>query len=58
MKKLSLILCLLLSGCAYNSITVTTTGDVDVKSYVDKPVTIDALRGLAAGATVPLSMVP
>jgi len=44
------------NGCAYNSITVTAQGNVNVTGSVDKPVSVDTARGLGQGAT--LSAVP
>lgn len=60
MKRLLLLgLLLSYSGCAYNSTIITgNEGAVDVKCYVDKPVTVDTLRSLGQGATVPVSAVP
>lgn len=52
--KLILCLCLLLSGCAYNQITVESLGDVTINAVNEKPVSIDTLRQ----AEVPVSVVP
>lgn len=43
MKMTVLIASLLLTGCAYNSVTITAAGDVYCSSSVDKPVNIRAL---------------
>ena len=55
MKVISTILLgLSLVGCAYNSTTVNNYGDgkITVESIVDKPLTMDTLRGLGTGAKV------
>lgn len=59
------LLCLLLSGCAYNSTTITAQGNVTCNSSVDKPTTINPFTGNslpvnanATGNTVPVGAVP
>lgn len=59
LKKISIIpIILCITSCAYNSTTITTQGTVTVVNSVDKPVTIDTLRSLGQGATVPIKPLP
>jgi hypothetical protein len=54
-----ILLMLSLSGCAYNSTTITAQGDVYCTASVDKPVQVNTSPSITAeGNTVPVSALP
>lgn len=55
---LLLVGCCLLFGCAYNSVTISSQGNVTCNASVDKPTTVDALTNPLRGANVPVAVGP
>ncbi len=54
---LLLIMGISLTGCAYNSVSITSQGDVYCNANVDKPTSV-APSLKADGNTVPVSPIP
>lgn len=49
-----ILLCALLTGCAYNSTTITAQGNVTCNASVDKPTTVNPFAGSSLQGNVPI----